>query len=298
MGTHRPLMGSPPPRIFGTGWVRSRWKRPLDPRVAVDGVVLPVDQLAHGHDPVAPPLDLGDQPLHRFGGVLAGIVEEDDFPRPQAFQDPLHHRVRGEVLPVQRVDGPLDGVEPHLLSHLDQAIVVLPEGRPEEGGLGADQPLDQLAVPLQVLADLVLAHGGHVAVGVAVVADLVAGLRDLAHVFGVLLHPVAGQEEGGLHPVAGQDLQQAVGVLRAPGGVEREGDPGLLPLHLVDGHPAGQQEPAGGGPDRLRRPVDQGGDGHHQDHQPQEKPPPPHDDHHGPPPRPALAWNLFGGWRP
>src|SRR5690606_41314293 len=56
-----PSWGPRLPRVFGTGWVRSRWKRPLDPRVAVEGVVLPGYHLAHGHGPVVSSLAPGSQ---------------------------------------------------------------------------------------------------------------------------------------------------------------------------------------------------------------------------------------------
>ena len=75
-------------------------------------------------------------------------------------------------------------------------------------------------------------------VGVGVVHELAAALHDGLGLLGVLVRPVAHHEEGGLHVVLRQDIQDALGVVGAPGGVEADGADLFRAVHAVEGQRA------------------------------------------------------------
>lgn len=70
--------------------------------------------------------------------------------------------------------------------------------------------------------------------GVGVVAKLFSGVVQLLHRFGVALHPVAHQEEGGVDARLVQNGNQLLRILVAPGRVKGQGNLLLLTFDVVD----------------------------------------------------------------
>lgn len=99
-------------------------------------------------------------------------------------------------------------------------VVVLSEGRAEEGGADPGDGLDLVAAGIHVVDDLLGGEGVEVGVGVGVAHDLVAGVGQGPDGVRGFLHPLAHHEEGGLDVVVVQDVDEGLGVLIAPGCVE------------------------------------------------------------------------------
>ena len=201
----------------------------------VDGVFPGEKDLADGDDLVA----LGQEVVQDAGQglrrVLPGVVEEDDGAGCDFLRDPLRDLRRGDALPVQGVHIPLDGLHAHLPDGGDDVVVIFAEGAANEGGADAGEGLDLVVAGGDIRLDLRCGHGIEMTVGVGVVHELAATLHDGLGLLGVLVRPVAHHEEGGLHVVLRQDIQDALGVVGAPGGVEADGADLLRAVHAVDG---------------------------------------------------------------
>lgn len=74
------------------------------PSGVVDGVAPRQDQLGDGHEGVPLPDKVFQNAGQRLGGVLGGVVKEDDRPRLDFGGHPLGDVRRREVFPVQRVN--------------------------------------------------------------------------------------------------------------------------------------------------------------------------------------------------
>lgn len=151
-----------------------------------------------------------------LGRVEGGVVEQDDRPG----LDPLHHPLcdfaGGEVLPVQAVHIPLDGLHADRADGRDHVVVVFAVGRADEGGAHAGDGLNFVVAGLHIGDDLLPGEFGHMGVGVGVVHHLMARIGEGLYRFRVFVHPVAYHEEGGLYVVLGQDVDEHLGVLVAP----------------------------------------------------------------------------------
>ena len=163
-------------------------------------------------------------------------MAEDDVAALELLEDAVQDGLSAAVLlPVHRVPGPLDHLVTRLVGGLDDRVAVLAEGGPKEGAAVARQLLQHVIQVLELLLDGDGVHLGHVGMGQAVVADLVAPLRYLLDEVRVLLDPHAAEEEGGLHVVFVQRIQDKGSLVGVPGGVDGEGDLVVLPTHAVDG---------------------------------------------------------------
>ena len=127
-------------------------------------------------------------------------------------------------------------------------VVVLAEGAADERRARARQRFDLVVAGVYVCDDLVGGERIEVVVRVGVVFKLVAALDDGPGLLGVLVGPVAHDEERARHAVFFQHVENFLRVVRAPGGVEGDGTHLLVTLHAVDG-----QLP------RCRRGADGGG---------------------------------------
>ena len=96
-------------------------------------------------------------------------------------------------------------------------VIVLPKGRPEEGGADTGDGLDLIVAGVDVGDDLIGGEGVEVGVVVGVAHDLVAGVGQGLHRLGVFVHPLAHHEKGGLDIVLVKDVDEVLGVLVAPG---------------------------------------------------------------------------------
>ena len=96
-------------------------------------------------------------------------------------------------------------------------VVVLPEGRPEEGGAHTGDSLNLIVAGVDVGDDLVGGEGVEVGVVVGVSHDLVACVGQGLHRLGVFVYPLSHHEEGGLDVVLVKDVNEVLGVLVAPG---------------------------------------------------------------------------------
>ena len=83
---------------------------------------------------------------------------------------------------------------------------------------------------------------------------------------GVFVYPLPHHKKGGFDVIFSQNVDELLGVLIAPGGVEGNGEHFLVPLDTVDGQlPLGRRRPHGqGGVDRCehhsrRQDAGQGG---------------------------------------
>ena len=65
--------------------------------------------------------------------------------------------------------------------------------------------------------------------------DLVTAAVDGFHFIGVFVHPQIHQKESGFHAVPIQCGEDLIGMLRAPGGIEGQGDGRVFPFHAVYG---------------------------------------------------------------
>ena len=222
----------------------------------VDGIVAGEQELGDGDEGVALPeqgLENGGQGL---GGVEGGVVEQDDGAGGDLFRDPAGDLVGGQVLPVQAVHVPLDGLQAGGAHGADGVVVIVPVGQADEGGPHPGDRLDLVIAGGQVGQDLVGGQLGIVGVGVGVVHHLVAGVVEGLHRLRIFVHPLPHHEKGGRDLVLPQDVNELLGVLVAPGGVEADGDQLLvIPLDTVD-----RQLPRGGGGPHH------GGGVHHPEH--------------------------------
>ena len=96
-------------------------------------------------------------------------------------------------------------------------VIVLPIGRPEEGGPHPGDGLDLVVAGVEIVDDLLGREGVEVVVVVGVTHHLVAGVGQGFYRLGVFFHPVPHHEKGGLHVVLVQDVDEFLGVLIAPG---------------------------------------------------------------------------------
>ena len=96
-------------------------------------------------------------------------------------------------------------------------VVILPEGRAEQGGTAAGDVRDLIAAGIHVADDLLGGEGVEVGVVVGVAHDLVAGIREGLHGLRVFVHPLAYHEECGFDAVTVQDVDEGLGVFVPPG---------------------------------------------------------------------------------
>ena len=137
---------------------------------------------------------------------------------------------------------PLDGLHANGAHRVDRAVVIIAVGQADQGGPHAGDLFDLVIAGVQVGHHLVGGELGVVGVGVGVVHHLVARVGEGLHRFGVFIHPLPHHEKGGGDVVLPQNIDELLGVLVAPGGVEADGHQLLVPLDAVDG-----QLPRGGG---------------------------------------------------
>ena len=235
------------------------------PPGVVNGVVgvvgsLP-DELRDGNHCVALADEVFQDARQGLRGVEGGVVEEDDGPGLHFGGDPLGDFSGGDLLPVQRVHVPLDGHHAEVPDGPDHMVVILPVRAPDQGGGHAGHSFDLVAGGLEVGSDLLCGEGVVVGVSVGVTHDLVPGVMESFDRLRVFGDPVSYHKEGGLDVVLAQNVDELLGVLIAPGGVEADGADLLIPLHAVDGQLAVSGiGPGGGGPqDHI------GGHAHSQD---------------------------------
>lgn len=175
------------------------------------------DQLADGDHVIALPEEVVQNARQGLRGVQGGVVEEDDGPRPHVGRHPLGDGRRVILLPVQAVHVPLDGFQTHAPDGGDHMVVILAEGRPEEGGPAAGDGLDLVVAGVEVCHDLVGGEGVEVGVVVGVAHHLMARLGQGPDGVGVFLHPLPHHEKGHLHVVAVKNVDEGLGILVAPG---------------------------------------------------------------------------------
>ena len=113
-------------------------------------------------------------------------------------------------------------------------VVILPVGAAEERRADAGDGLDFIAARFDVAADRVGAELREVGVVVRVRHDLVAGVGERLDGLRVFVDPAADDEKGRADAVFAEDVDQRLGVLVAPGGVEGEGNALVVPLNAVD----------------------------------------------------------------
>ena len=121
----------------------------------------------------------------------------------------------------------VDAAYQESLGHVQQ----LPEGRSESSRRGdgegrgrkrsSRRRRDRLGRALQLRADLRFALLRHIRVRGAVRSDFMSRRVDLFYIIGIFLRPELHHEEGRPHARRRQTVQNRVGMLRAPGAVER-----------------------------------------------------------------------------
>ena len=171
-----------------------------------------------------------------------------------------------DLLCCTRFHIPLDGLHADGAHSVDRAVVIVAVGQADQGGPHAGDRLDLVVAGVQVGHHLVGGELGVVGVGVGVVHHLVARVVEGLHRFGVFIHPFPHHEEGGRDLVLAENVNELLGVLVAPGGVEADRNQLLVPLDAVDGQlPGGGGGPHGGGVvdhvEHHRRQTEAGGRG-------------------------------------
>ena len=147
-----------------------------------------------------------------------------------------------DLLCCTRFHIPLDGLHADGAHGVDRAVVIVAVGQADQGGPHAGDRLDLVVAGVQVGHHLVGGELGVVGVGVGVVHHLVARIVEGLHRFGVFIHPFPHHEEGGRDLVLAENVNELLGVLIAPSGVEADRNQLLVPLDAVD-----RQLPGGGG---------------------------------------------------
>ena len=183
----------------------------------VNGVLPGEDKLGDGHKGVPLLGQLFQNGGQGLRGVEGGVVEEDDGPRPHLAGHPLGDLFRRDLLPVQAVHIPLDGLHADRPGGLHRLVVVVPVGHAHQGGPHARDRLDLVVAGVEVGHHLLGGELGVVGVGVGVVHHLVARVGKGFHGLGVFIHPGAHHKEGGLHPRVAQGVGELLGILVAPG---------------------------------------------------------------------------------
>ncbi len=146
---------------------------------------------------------------------------------------------------------PLDGLHADGAHRVDGAVVIIAVGQADQGGPDAGDLFDLVIAGVQVGHHLIGGELRVMGVGIGVVHHLVARVGEGLHRFGVLIHPLAHHEKGGGDVVLPQNIDELLGVLVAPCGVEADGHQLLVPLDAVDG-----QLPRGGGGPHGGRVID------------------------------------------
>lgn len=183
----------------------------------VDGVFSRQDNLGDGHKGV-PLLEEGlYDGGQRLRGVEGRVVEQDDGPGLDLGGHPPGNLSRLQVLPVQAVHIPLDGLHADGAHGADGFVVVIAVGQPDQGGAHPGDRLDLVVAGVQVGGHLVGGELGVVGVGVGVVHHLVARVVEGLHRLRVFIHPLPHHKEGGRDLVLSQNVDQLLGVLVAPG---------------------------------------------------------------------------------
>lgn len=122
-------------------------------------------------------------------------------------------------------------------------VVVFAVGTADQGGGDACYGLYLIVAGGDIGDDLVGGEGVVVVVVVRVVHDLHTCLMQRLDGLGIFIHPIPHQEEGGLDLVLMQDIDENLGVLVAPGGIEGDGAVFFAVLgravHAVNGKLAG-----------------------------------------------------------
>lgn len=163
-------------------------------------------------------------------------MEENDGTRLHLDCDALRDLGGGEILPVQAVHVPLDGLHAHSADGGDDMVIVLAIGTADETWHDASELHDFFVADGDIFRDLLGAEAVVMIVGVRVVHDLVPCVHDRLHGIGVIVCPVAYHEKGGGGIVFLQHIQNFLRVVRAPCGVEGDGTAFFaVGLHTVNG---------------------------------------------------------------
>jgi len=194
--------------------------------------------------------------------VLRRVVEQHDAARLHIFQHPLGDLLRGDPLPIQTVDAPLYRGHAHAFHGGDDVVVIFAVRAAEQRGTDAGDGLDLVVGRVDVGGDILGGELGKVGVIVGMVHDLVARVGDGLYGLRVFIHPCADHKEGGLHSVLVEDVDERLGILIPPGGVEGDGDGLILPLHGID-----RQYAFRGGSTHHGGAVHHPEDGRHRQHQ-------------------------------
>lgn len=169
---------------------RSLLPRHLCP-VGFHVVLILVDQLRDGHQLIPLILQACNHCIQRVRRVFRPVVHENDRPVIQLVG--LHHAlddiVYAIVLPVQRIDRPLDRIVTALLRICYDMIVIISVGRPEQEHLITCQFLHLGMYFHQLLLTLFVGKLGHVFMVLAVVAQIMTVRQDRPHILGVGFHP-------------------------------------------------------------------------------------------------------------
>ena len=201
-----------PPRLNSGGALAS---------CVVDGVLLAAgprqDELRDGHKGIALLQKSLDDAGQGLRGVEGGVVEQDDGPGLDLGGHPLGDVGGGQVLPVQAVHIPLDGLHAHGPHGVNHVVVVLPVGTAEQGGPRPRHLFDLVPAGVEVGDDLIGRQAVEVGVGIGVAHHLMARVGQGLHRLGVFVHPLPHHKEGGRHVVLAQNVDELLGVLVAPG---------------------------------------------------------------------------------
>ena len=147
--------------------------RALPPGV-VDGIVAGEDQLGDGYKGIALLSELFQDGGQGLGGVEGRVMKENDGPRAYLAGHPLGDLVGGDLLPVQAVHIPLDGLHPDGPGGLHRLVVVVSVGHPNQRGPHPGDCLNFVVAGVEVSDHLVGGELRIVGVGVGVIHDLVS----------------------------------------------------------------------------------------------------------------------------
>ena len=242
----------------------------------VDGIFLGEDQLGDGHKGVALLGQLLQDAGQGLGGVKGRVVEENDGPGAHLAHHPLLDLGGGDLLPVQTIYIPLDGLHANGAHRLDGAVVIVPVGQAHQGGPHPGDGLDLIVAGVEVGHHLLLGELGVVGMGVGMVHHLVSRLVQSLHRLRILVRPLAHYKEGCFNVVLAQNINELLGVLVPPGRIKGDGHQLLVPLDAVNG-----QLPGGGHRPGQHRVI------HHPEHHCRRQ-----QTQHGPPPPVADTYHI------
>ena len=144
----------------------------------INGILPGEDHLGDGYKGISLLEQALDDIRKGFRGMEGGVVEQDNGAGLHPAGDPLGDLTGGNILPVQAVHIPLNGLHADGAHGVDGAIVIVPVGETNQGRPHAGNRLNFVVAGVQIGHHLLRGELRVVGVGVGVVHDLMPGIRE------------------------------------------------------------------------------------------------------------------------